>query len=571
MKGSALLVLAGILATGCAAPGSGGAGSGAADSRPQQTRAMVMAVRYEPTDLAPKISAQSGGAAWKVPFNAYLAYTDRQGEPQPYLAEVLPQLNTESWRVFPDGRMETIHRLRPNLSWQDGQPLTAEDFVFAWKVYRASSLGVFSPIPQDKMDEVLAPDRQTLLIRWNSLYPDASALTETRDGGLEALPRHLLEASFAEVLQDPTAKDRFLNLPFWSAEYVGAGPYRLESWEPGYQLTGVAFDGHVLGKPKISRLIMRIFADENAVLAAVMAGGTIDISTRFTLRFEHAMVLKRQWEAAGQGVVDMGRGTAPVTIVFQFRPDYQKTPELLDLRVRRGLAHAMDKEAIVEGLYDGVGEIPDTFLLRSEPFYADVDRSLAKYPHDPRRVDQHLEEAGLTKDRSGFFVNRAGARFNPDYLTTANVLTTKANTITVEAWRRLGIDAEMATLPAALDRDLQARHTFPGIGTIGSSSPDLFPSNEIGTPEKRWAGQNRGGWSHAEFDRLWSAYNSTLDRSERNRHMTGLAKLVSEEVPGIFLYYAYQPVYAYVSALRGPDSGSSGTQNFWNIHEWELR
>jgi len=566
-----LLVTIGILGFACAPSWVGDSQSSAPSGTAQDNRAVRMAIRYEPADLAPKISSQSGGFAWKVPFNAYLALIDAKGDPQPYLAETLPQLNTPTWQVFPDGRMETTHRLRPNLTWQDGQPLTAEDFVFAWKVYTNPNLGVFSPIPQDKMDEVLAPDARTLVIRWGSLYPDASSLTEARDGSLEALPRHILAEPFAEVVRDPAAKDRFLNLPYWTAEYVGAGPYRLESWEPGYQLTGVAFDGHVLGRSKIGRLIMRIYADENVVLSTIVAGGTIDISTRFTLRFEHALVLKRQWEAAGHGTLDMGGGTAPVSIVFQFRPEFLKSPELLDVRVRRALAHAMDKEAIVEGLYEGVGDVPDTWVLRSEPYFSEVDRAITKYPYDPRRSDQLLQEAGLTRDREGFFAGRSGERFAPPYLTTANLLTTKANTIAVEAWRRAGIDAQLSTLPAALDRDLQARHTFPGIATIGTSSPDMFPSIEIGTPDKRWAGQNRGGWSHPEYDRLWAAYNSGLDRSERVRIMVGLARLVSDEVPGIMVYNGYYPTFAFVSSLKGPEVGSAGTQNFWNIHEWEFR
>jgi peptide/nickel transport system substrate-binding protein len=409
------------------------------------------------------------------------------------------------------------------------------------------------------------------VVRWSSPYPDASALTEPRDGSLEPLPRHLLEQPFGDFLQDPTAKDRFLNLPFWTSEYVGAGPSRLQGWEPGYQLVGVAFDGHVLGRPKIGRIIMRLFADENTALASVLAGATIDITTRFTLRFEHAMVLKREWEAAGRGVVLMGQPSAPVSNVFQFRREFQRTPELLDVRVRKALAHAMDRQAIVDGLYDGVGEVPDTFVSRGEPYYNELDRNISKYPHDPRRAEQYLEEAGLTKDRAGFFSNRAGERFAPEHQTTANVLTSKANTIVDEGWRRLGIDVQPSVLPAAQDRDLQVRHSFPGIATVGTSAADQWPSSEIGTPEKRWAGQNRGGWSHPDYDRLWDGYHSSLDRTERSRHMVGLAKIVSEEVPGLFLYYAFMPTYTHISALRGPDVGSSGTTSHWNIHEWELR
>src|SRR5207253_6366357 len=71
---------------------------------------------------------------------------------------------------------------------------------------------------------------------------------------------------------DVCSSDLFLGRSFWTADYVGAGPYRLSRWEPGSFLEGEAFDGHVLGRPKIDRVILRIFSDENTVLAAVLAG-----------------------------------------------------------------------------------------------------------------------------------------------------------------------------------------------------------------------------------------------------------------------------------------------------------
>lgn len=572
MRRISLFAMVVVLGAACIPFPRGESDSPTASRGSPDTRVLVMAVRYEPTDLAAKMSTQAGAEFLKRPFNATLAFIDGTGEPRPYLAETLPQLNTDGWRVFPDGRMETAHRLRPNLTWQDGKPLTAEDFVFGWRVYRTPGLGVFSPAPQDKMDEVVAADPLTLVVRWNSPYPDASALTESRDGSLEPLPRHLLEQPFAEVLQDPTAKDRFFNLAYWTSEYVGAGPYRLESWEPGYQLSGVAFDGYVFGRPKIGRIVMRVMADENAVLATLLAGGVVDLATRFTLRFEHALVLKREWEAAGKGRVLMGSVNAGGhPMIFQFRPEFLKTPELRDLRVRKALAHTVNRQAIVDGFYEGIGEYPDTFVSRGEPYYSELDRALTKYPYDPRRTEQYLEEAGLTKDREGFFASRTGERFTPDYQTLAGTVFERGQAIIAETWRRAGISAQTSVLPAAQVRDLEARHTFPGIGTLGTMAADLFPSGEIGTPEKRWAGQNRGGWSNPEYDRLWEAYKSSLDRTERYRHMIQMMKLVSDEVPAFPLYYNIEPTFAHTVALRGPDLGATGTSGFWNLHEWELR
>src|SRR5207248_2133964 len=104
---------------------------------------------------------------------------------------------------------------------------------------------------------------------WKAPNPDAGILSY---GDLDPLPTHLLEPAFAEYLAGNTTRDGFLASSFWTTEYVGAGPYKLDRWDPGVQLQGVAFDGHALGKPKIERIIVRITIDENTVLAAVMAG-----------------------------------------------------------------------------------------------------------------------------------------------------------------------------------------------------------------------------------------------------------------------------------------------------------
>src|SRR5262245_10010937 len=93
-------------ATEVAAPGDGGA----APARERQSPAIV--TRVEPGFLARKSLRQTGltlGSTIRA-FNAGLAISDANDRPQPYLAETLPQLNTESWQVFPDGRMETTYR-----------------------------------------------------------------------------------------------------------------------------------------------------------------------------------------------------------------------------------------------------------------------------------------------------------------------------------------------------------------------------------------------------------------------------------------------------------------------------
>src|SRR5262249_13830690 len=137
-----------------------------------------------------------------------------------------------------------------------------------------------------------------LVIQWRQLNADAGILSF---GDLDPLPAHLLESSFVDYQQGGSSREGFLGKAYWTTEYIGAGPYRLERGGPGRQLAGTAFDRPILGRPKIERLVVRIAVDENATLAAVLAGGQIDYTRPFSLRFDHLLVLKKEWEPSGKG------------------------------------------------------------------------------------------------------------------------------------------------------------------------------------------------------------------------------------------------------------------------------
>ncbi len=263
-----LLVLATAL-TACAPAASpprqtqGAAGSEPAGSMPQRT--LVIIGRGEPPNIAAKSIVTYSGSLGQVRrvFNAQLDYLDERERPVPYLAEALPSLNSDTWRVFPDGRMETTYRLRPNLVWHDGQPLTAEDFAFAARVFLRPEFGAASSAVLVPIAELTAPDERTVVIHWKRPYAEAASL----DLEFQPLPRHLLEAQFQQL--DPQA---FAGLPFWTGEYVGLGPFRIERWEPGAFVEAVAFDQHALGRPRIDRMKLVFIADPNTALANLLSG-----------------------------------------------------------------------------------------------------------------------------------------------------------------------------------------------------------------------------------------------------------------------------------------------------------
>lgn len=566
-------LLASILATtwlagACVAPAPPAQDTSARAPGEAQSRTLVAAVRYEANDLAAKTAAGAPASFTKRLFNAALVLVDGSGATQPYLAEALPQLQTPSWQVLPDGRMETTYKLRPGLTWHDDRPLTGADFAFAFRMYTTPGLGLFTSRPQDQMESVTAADPQTVVVRWRSLYPEAGTL---RDGDLAPLPAHLLEDPLGNAGRDAAAMDALRSHPYWTVEFVGAGPFRLARWEPGVEIEAAAFAGHALGRPKIDRIIVRVFSDENTVLSNLLSR-TVQFATNFTLRLEHTQSLRQEWGPTGGGTILLWPG-ARHFIVVQFRPELLKVPALGDLRVRKALAHTVDREALNDATYSGEGFMNELFVPRDAPYFAEVDRVVPKYRYDPRQAGQLMNEAGFTRDRDGFFITASGERFAPDYWLWGGPQWERTLTTLTDTWRRAGIDVQPSVLPAAQVRDNEARSAWPALGTnaTGASERQLetFTTPQIGTAANRWAGNNKGGWSSPEFDRLWEGFTTTLDRSERNRQIAEMAKLLNEQLPVIQLFSDIQ-VSAHLSVVRGPAVNNAEGQDHWNVHEWEM-
>lgn len=565
-KGLILLVFA-LAVAGCTTPSTPAATS--ASRAPAQSTTLVMVVNTEVSNLARKAVGPTNPDRTTRIFNADLTLVDAKGEVRPYMAESLPQLNTDEWRVFPDGRMESVWKLQPGLTWHDGQPLTAEDFVFAFGIYKAPDLaGVFETRPQDAIDRLVAVDPRTIRIYWRSPF------FHTGDG-LAPLPRAHLSEAFAAFEQNPAGqRDAFMALRFWRSEYVGAGPFRLTNWEPSSHFEGEAFEGHALGRPKIDRVVIRLINDENTVLANMMAGQGVHLSMMQAIRFEDGMILRRQ--GGFNDVEKKGRvlflATSVTSAVPQYRSEYQQAPGLLDLRVRKAIAHAIDKDSINEALFEGQATVPWTLVPPTVAYYAEVDRAISKYPYDPRRTEQLMIEAGYARGRDGFFANAAGERFRPSIWNSAGDQRQQLLAILLNTWQQAGIDTDPLVMPAALERDQQARATFPGIlvhglglGQTEAGAAQNLAKEQIASPANRWGGQNRGGWSNPGFDTLWERYNGSLDHEERIQAVTAMMKFISEQVANFGLHYSLN-VVSHLAALRGPE----GDATHWNIHEWEM-
>jgi peptide/nickel transport system substrate-binding protein len=538
----------------------------AAGAPTQETRPLSIVLRIEPFDITD--SASSRNNFGRALFIAGLVNLDRDEAPYGVLAAVVPQLNTDSWRLFPDGRMETVFRLRPGLTWHDGTPLTADDFVFArqantLRMEWGLSVSSISPIEHRTIDEIVAPEPGTVVFRWKQPYIDAAAPE------IKPLPRHILGPAIEQGVPEI-----FGSHPYWTTEHVGAGPYRLASWEPGAYIEGVAFPGYALGKPRIERVRITWSGDPNATLARLLAGDA-DLAVDQAIQFQQASTLRREWAPRNGGVVILTPSQLR-QLQAQHRPAYADPASILDPSLRRATAHALDRQALADAMLEGEGEAAEMTAPRTASYYAEAERIVPKYPYDLRRTEQLMAELGFTRGADGVYTSPTEGRHAPEVLGLAEGQEGQETTIVVDFLKRAGIDAHLRLVPSALiNQSDEMKATFPAwrtnyTGANRSLSAERQLGARVASPENRWGGTNKPGWNNPEHDRLYDAWTRALDRDERTRLIIQIMKITSEELPYIPMYFNTE-VVAHTSALTGPYSPSIETTSYENVHQWAWR
>jgi peptide/nickel transport system substrate-binding protein len=461
--------------------------------------------------------------------------------------------------------METTYRFRAGLAWQDGTPFFAEDYVFGWQVYSNPDLGLARTAPFDGIEEVVASDPRTLLIRWKRLYPDAGHMAG-RDRQLAALPRHLLQAAL-----EAESADAFSNLAYWTRDYVGLGPYRLTRWEPGAFIEGAAFDQHARGRARIDRIKITFIRDRNTALANALSN-EVHILADNVIQYQDAETLRREWEPRQGGNViwqfNTWRG-----IDVQARRAFVQPAALTDVRVRSALAHAVDRQTLTDSIYGGVAPLSDYVVAPLGLWAPAIQRGVVPHPFDVRRSEQLMREAGFDRGADGLF-NGPPVRLSFELKTTAGSDNEKELAVIADGWHTAGFDVSQAVVPSALSQDLETRASYPGMYLLSTPGGDrtavTYTPDNVPLPENRWRGGNRSGWTNPDYTRLADAFKSTLDVEQRKEQLSQMARLYTEDVAAISLYFRPQ-VWAHSSAVRGPGPTAPDTDVSWNIPVWELQ
>jgi peptide/nickel transport system substrate-binding protein len=554
--------------TGCAGPSAPAppqAASQAAAPAQRASRTLVAIARVEPASLTSKSLTQLGIASATTTrlFNAGLMLMDERDNVQPYLVERLPEINTDSWRILPDGRMETTYRLRPNLTWHDGHALTAEDFVFAARVYGNRELGVANTAPVNQFEELLAPDARTLVIRWLRTYPNAARMTAIE---FQPLPAHLLEEPFRQL-----TAEAFLALPFWTTDYVSAGPYRMDRWDGGSGIDLQAFAGHSLGQPKIDRMRIIFVPDPNTAVANLFSGAA-HLTLDEGIRFQQGVVVRREWAARGAGSVLVMPGLWRF-VQIQLHPERVNPRALTDVRVRRALAYTLDRDGLNEAIFEGEAPPAYGIIPPNVDYYPELERSVVKYAYDPRQSEQLMTEAGFAKGSDGIYARPPDGSLSMELRVSAGSQNEAESAIMAAAWRTNGFGITEFAQSTALSQAPESRVQYPALRGSNTTPGEeaLAGLGTAGTPrpENRWFGTNRGAWSNAEFDRVLDQFHTTVDRTQRVQQIIQMVRIMSEDLPAIPINFTPY-VIAFSSSVQGPRTVGPENQVTWNVHEWTM-
>lgn len=451
----------------------------------------------------------------------------------------------ESYEISEDQKTYTI-RLRNDLFWHDGEPLTASDVFFTISILKDPAYK--SPLRQNWQGiEINQVDDYTL--SFNISNPYFGFLNNLTLG---ILPKH--------IWQD-VAPEKF-PLADYNLKPIGSGPYKFEDFQKNsngeilsYELR--AFEKYFEGEPYISRIIFNLYPDEETMLAAYNKKeikGMQNINSR---------------------KIDGIKNKKSTSIKELSFPRYfsvffnqNKSVPLANDDVRKALAHAVDRKGILNQILKGKGEeIFSPFLASMLEFNGDID----KREYDLEKARKILDDSGWkikdgVREKDGTKIEfKLYTADWPDLTETAEIL--------ARNWKEIGVNAEVVVLTAT---DLQQNFIRPReyeallFGQITSFSPDLYPFWH--SSQKQDPGFNLGMLNNGDADELLRVIRQELDEGKRVEKYKELQKIIAEEAPAAFLYsphYLY-PISNSVKGVQVKNINSSSWR-FADINKWYVK
>ena len=465
---------------------------------------------------SPNVTVGYTVAAYEVWNLMYATLTDKAADD----FETIPGL-AESWEGSEDGLTWT-YTLREGLLWSDGEPLTADDV--AYTINRSRDEEWFNHFATTQNLEATAIDDVTLEVTTSVPDPKLPTLD------VYIVPQHIYEGISADDLGTYEATDG-----------VASGPYSLSELRRGQDWTMTANPNYWAGEPTIDEVIFRLFTNPDAMVAALEQGeidAAHNIPSGSVERLEENPDIEVvQGQQGGFDELAMNAGAGGIG---------DGHPALEDVRVRQAIAHAVDKETIVDRVLNGLGEPADA--MSPSP-----DREWIPEIEEPFAFD--LDEANRILDEAGYEdTDGNGVREMPgggEELTFRWAVRTEAENaqatyeLVSGSLAEIGIDTEIETYNDTQLGPVIGRGEWDLFvwGWTPFVDPDpllsYFLCDQVSTdPEDPLDYYNDANWCNEDYDALYEEQNQELDHDRRVEIVHEMLTLFYEEAAYSVLYYS---------------------------------
>lgn len=482
----------------------------------------------EASGLIPNIATDNTSREITSKIFVSLLRYDKNFQLEPYAAE--------SYSMEEGGRLLRF-TLRKGILWEDGTELTADDVEFTWRL--VADPRTASPYAEDflAVKEFRKTGRYAFEARYEKFF--ARALVSWARA---ILPKHILEGQNIRAT------------PF-SRRPVGAGPYRLKSWEAGSRVVLEASPTYFKGKPCIAEVVYRIIPDISTLFLETKAAkvDVMNLTPQQYLRQTNGPF----WDAEYRKYRYLADG-------YTFMAFNMLHPYFQDARVRRAVSYAIDREGIVQGVLLGQG---------AAAFGPYTPGSWAYHPGlvPPKRnvaeAKALLAAAGFTRKNADGILEKDGKPFAFTILTNqGNEQRILTAAVIQSQLREVGIDARIRTVEwAAFIKEFVDKGRFDAVilGWTITQDPDIY--DVWHSSKAKEGGLNFIRYKNPEIDSLLERGRSTPDMEERKKLYYRLQEVLDQEQPYCFLFVPYALPVAQ-ARFRGIEPALAGIM--YNFDEW---
>lgn len=468
-------------------------------------------------------------------------------------------------------------RLRAGLVWSDQAPLTADDSVYAYQVARELYPRLRAELIANTAS-YQALDSQT--VEWRGV--PGYRTSEVTGVFFNPLPRHAWGAFSAEALLTAETVNR---------APIGWGPYVVEEWTAGDHITlnrNPSYWRAAEGKPAFDRLVFRFISDPEQALNALLAGecDLLDPSLGLETRLSQLNQLQQE----GKIRLYISQGTVWEQLVFGIQSlNPQNLPIFQSVEMRQALAYCVDRQRIVDELFQGQATVLNSYLSPQHPL---ANAQVKQIPYDPAAAGALLERLGwLDHDgqpetprlSSGVPGLADGTPLQVDLLISNEPEKQRLGEILQQSAQACGFRLNLISLPweqllaPGPEGPVFGRNfTLAQFGWTLSASPAcfLFTTQEIPGPypefPRSWGGANAAGYSNAAFDRAcWQARRLLPDDPGFVVNHQQAQAIFAQDLPAIPLFL--RPIVA----VSRPDfcglTLEPGTPEvLWNLEAYEV-